>query len=409
MREFCGMAKTKTDPKTLREILERGTIDVIPRAEVEKKLSSGKVLRIKLGIDPSGPDLHLGHAVVLRKLRQFQLAGHQIIIIIGDWTARIGDPTGKNEMRPQLSVAAIKKNSEKYLKQLFLILDKKQTEVVKQSKWFDKFKLTDVFALLSNFTVQQLLNRDDFRERQKKEIEIGYYEPVYSLMQGYDSVMVKADIEVGATEQLFNMLRGRDVQRFHQQPEQGVMTTEILIGLDGERKMGKSLLNYIALLDKPENMYGKVMSIPDKLILHYFELATDVPEAELRGIEHAFVAKTLNPRDLKMRLAREIVTLYHGAKATAVAEAHFVKLFQKHETPDEVEDVRLKEWPLLASELVVAAGLAQSMTEARRLIAEGGIKADGQPVNDPKQTINPKKEGVLLSRGKRMFKRVFKA
>ncbi len=403
------MPKVNTTPEILRDILERGTVDIIPRAAVEKKLTSGKALRVKLGIDPSGPDLHLGHAVVLRKLRQFQRAGHHVVIIIGDWTARIGDPTGKNEMRPQLTVAQVKKNAEKYLKQLFLILDKKKTAVVRQSSWFNKFSLQDVFELLGTFTVSQLLNRDDFRERQKREIEIGYHEPIYSLLQGYDSVMVKADIEIGATEQLFNMLKGRDLQRLHKQPEQGVMTTEILIGLDGERKMGKSLLNYIALLDAPENMYGKVMSIPDKLILHYFELTTDVPEVELKAIERAFISKSVNPRDLKMRLAREIVTLYHSSKAAEAAEAHFVKLFQKHETPDEIEVLTLKEWPELSSELVCAAGLAQSMSEARRLIAEGGIKVDGTPLTDPKQHIAAKKEGVLISRGKRMFKRVFKA
>lgn len=408
MRQFAGMSRVKTDNETIRELLERATVEIIPRAEVEKKLRSGKTLRIKVGIDPSGPDLHLGHAVQLRKLKKFQEAGHQVVIIIGDWTARIGDPTGKNEMRTQLTPAQVKKNAEKYLKQIFLILDKKKTEVARQSKWFNKFTLQDVFSLLGKFTVSQLLNRDDFRERQKTAVEIGYHEPIYSVLQGYDSVMVKADIELGATEQLFNLLKGRDLQRIYNQPEQGVITTEILIGLDGQRKMGKSLSNYIAMLDAPEEMYGKVMSIPDTLILHYFELTTDVPEQELKEIEKALIAKSVNPRDLKMRLAKEVVTLYHSAKDAQKAEEYFVSLFQKKELPSDIEEVKLKEWPNTADALIVAAGLAKSASEARRLIEERGIKIDGQPVLNPKERIVATQAGVLMSRGKRMFKRVFK-
>lgn len=403
------MGKIKIDAATINEILSRGTVDVIPRVEVEKKLTSGKPLRIKLGIDPSGPDLHLGHAVQLRKLKQFQNAGHHIVIIIGDWTARIGDPTGKNEMRKQLSPADVKKNADKYLKQLFLILDKKKTEIVWQSSWFKKFNLQSVIELIGKFTVAQLLDRDDFRERQKIGAEIGYHEPIYSLLQGYDSVVVKADIEIGGTEQLFNVLKGRDLQRLYNQPQQSVLTLEILIGLDGEKKMGKSTQNYIPLLATPEDMYGKVMSIPDKLILHYFELTTDVSADELNQIEKEFVGKQVNPRDLKMRLAREIVTLYHSAKDAQKAEHSFVQLFQKKEIPDEVAEVRLKKWPPTLAELIVKAELASSMNEARRLIAEGGIKVNGKSAADPKQNIPASKDGVLLSRGKRLFKKVFKS
>lgn len=401
--------KVKTDSATINTILTRGVVDCIKRESLEKRLSSKKSLNIKFGIDPSGPDIHLGHAVPLRKLKQFQDAGHNIIIIIGDWTARIGDPTGRNEMRPQITPAQVKANAQKYLKQIFLILNKKKTKVVWQSKWFDKFTLQDVFSLLGKFTVSQLLTRDDFRERQKENAEIGYHEPIYSLLQGYDSTMIKADVEVGGTEQLFNMMRGRDVQRIFKQPEQDVLTNEILIGLDGARKMGKSLSNYIALLDTPDDMYGKVMSLPDTLIMHYFELATAISDEEVRAIRMHLEARTENPRNIKMRLAREIVTLYHGAGKAATAEGHFVSQFQKKEAPTDVPEKKLKPWPGSAVDVLVAAKLVNSKTEARRIILEGGMKVDGETVRDPNAKVNAKPEGILVSRGKRQFCRIKKA
>lgn len=401
--------KLKTDATTIHDLLTRGVIDVIQRKHLEERLKSGKPLTIKLGIDPTGPDLHLGHAVVMRKLRQFQNAGHKVTLIIGDWTARIGDPTDRNEMRPQLSADQIKKNAAKYLEQIFLILDKKKTKVVRHSVWFDKFTLQDVFNLVSKFTVAQLLNRDDFRKRQEIGLEIGYHEPIYSLLQAYDSVMVKADLELGATEQLFNILRGRDLQTIMGQEPQDVMTMKILVGLDGARKMGKSHDNYIALLDKPEEMYGRVMSIPDSLIIHYFELCTDVPNNELEAISQKLKAHVINPRDIKMTLARTIVTLYHSETQAKKAEAHFIKVFQKKETPDEIESLTLKPWPATLTELVVAAKLSQSMNEARRVIVDGGVKVDGKVINNPKAVVAPKPEGIIISRGKRLFKKVFKS
>lgn len=403
------MPKVKTDDATIKELLGRGTVDVIVRESLEKRLRSGKPLRIKLGIDPTGPDIHLGHAVPLHKLRQFQDAGHQVTIIIGDWTARIGDPTDRNEMRPQLTPEQVKKNAKKYLQQLFLILDKKRTKVVLQSTWFQRFTLQDIFELLSKFTVAQLLNRDDFKKRQKGGLEIGYHEPIYSLLQAYDSAMIKADLEIGATEQLFNLMKGRELQQMLGQEPQDVMTMEILVGLDGKRKMGKSLGNYIALLDTPDDMYGKTMSITDDIIVPWFTLATHVPESDIRAIARALKDRAMNPRDAKMRLAREIVTIYHSAAAAARAEENFVKTFQKKELPDEIEEVRLKQWPETLRELLVAAGLASSMSEATRLIGEGGIKVDGEVMKDPRAAITAKKDGLLLSRGKRQFRKVLAA
>lgn len=393
--------KTDTYKETIFDLLNRGTVDVITREGLEKKLRSGKPLRIKLGIDPSGPDLHLGHAVVLRKLKQFQKAGHKVIVIIGDWTARIGDPTGRNEMRPQLTPAQVKKNADKYLKQLFLILDKKQTEVVWQSKWFNKFTLQDAIALMGKFTVAQLIDRDDFRKRMKAGMEVGYHEPMYSLLQGYDSVMVKADVELGATEQLFNILKGRDLQTLHKQPAQSVMTMQILPGLDGVQKMGKSLKNYVALLDSADQMFGKIMSLPDSAIVTYFKLATDVPEEEINSIEVALKKRTENPRHIKARLAKEIVTLYHNAKAAEKAAYTFDSVFKDKSVPTDMPEITIQKTTSLIMALVESK-LAASTSDARRNIEQGGIKIDGKVVTDPNMAL-PNKKSVVLQRGKRQF------
>lgn len=393
--------KTNTAKETIFDLLNRGTVDVITREGLEKKLRSGKPLRIKLGIDPSGPDLHLGHAVVLRKLKQFQLAGHKVVIIIGDWTARIGDPTGRNEMRPQLTPAQVKKNADKYLKQIFLILDKNQTEVVWQSKWFNKFNLQDAISLMGKFTVAQLIDRDDFRKRMKAGLEVGYHEPLYSLLQGYDSVMVKADVELGATEQLFNILKGRDLQTLHKQPAQAVMTMQILPGLDGVQKMGKSLNNYVALLDSPTQMFGKIMSIPDSAIVTYFKLATDVVDQEIIAIENKLNKRTENPRHIKARLATEIVSLYHTPKLAIKAAAEFDAQFKDKSIPTDIPELKIKRQTSLIEALVVSK-LANNTSDARRTIEQGGVKIDGQAVTDPK-FLWPEKNELVLQRGKRLF------
>ena len=394
-------ANIKTDDNTIKNLLTRGVADVIQREHLEKRLREGKPLRIKLGIDPSGPDIHLGHAVPLRKLKQFQQAGHHIVIIIGDWTARMGDPTGRNEMRPQLTASQIKKNAATYLKQLFFILDKKQTEIVWQSKWFNKFNLQNVIDLISKFTVSQLLDRDDFRERQKKELEIGYHEPIYSLLQAYDSVMVRADVEIGATEQLFNLLRGRDLQQLIGQKPQDIITLPLLIGLDGKMKMGKSLNNYIGLLDAPNEMYGKIMSIPDSLIMDYFTLCTDVSTAKLGHLQLSSGGQIT--RNIKMDLAREIVALYHSNKKALKANVEFVHIFQKHELPKIIPTIRMEPWPeTLAQALIATHYLAKSMNDARRAIEQGGVKMNGKVEKNPNAVV-PKIPGLIISRGKRFF------
>jgi tyrosyl-tRNA synthetase len=398
-----------TDKSTIEGIVDRGTVDVIVRDQVLAQLASGKKLRIKLGIDPSGPDLHLGHAVPLRKMKQFQQAGHQAVIVIGDWTARIGDPTGKNEMRPQLSASQVKQNADKYLKQLFLILDKTKTEIVWQSSWFNKFRLQEVINLLGKFTVAQLTDRDDFRERQKIGKEIGYHEPVYSLLQGYDSVAVEADIEIGATEQLFNILKGRDVQVLFGQPAQGVITNKILIGLDGTMKMGKSTKNYIGLLESADDMYGKIMSIPDQLILQYFELCSDLPEDELREIKNQIVSRSINPRDAKMRLAKNIVSLYHSTAAAVKAEKNFVSIFQKREIPTDVKIVKIDKPNIPLLELLLGIGLVNSNSEGQRILKEGGIKIEGRVIKDAKYNVQPTPMGIMISRGKRQWCKIILA
>lgn len=396
--------KTDTSKATIFEILNRGTSDVITHAGLEKKLKTGKPLRIKLGIDPSGPDIHMGHAVVFRKLKQFQDAGHQVVVIIGDWTARIGDPTERNEMRPQLTPAQVKKNAQKYLKQIFLVLDEKKTEIAWQSKWFDKFTLQDTIELLGKFTVAQQLDRDDFKKRMKEGLEIGYHEPIYSLLQGYDSVAIKADVEIGATEQLFNMLKGRDMQVLFKQPAQAIMTMPLLVGLDGERKMGKSLNNYIGLLDKPNDMFGKVMSIPDSLIVSYFELATDVSEKEILEIDKKLKQKKENPRHIKARLAKEIVTLYHGAKDAEKAATAFDSVFKDKSVPKDIPSIKLKKGSSII-EALVQSKLASGSSDARRTVEQGGAKIDGEQIKDPKTKLPNKKE-MVLQRGKRQFCKV---
>lgn len=395
----------KTDDATIHDLLTRGTVTVIDRERLKKRLQSGKPLRIKLGIDPTGPNIHLGHAVQLRKLRQFQDAGHEIIIIIGDWTARIGDPTDRNETRPKLTSAEVKINANKYLHQLFLILNKKGVKIVRQSTWFDKFTLQDAFDLLSKFSVSQLLDRDDFKKRLQSGIEVSYHEPIYALLQAYDSVMVKADLEIGATEQLFNLLRGRDLQRLMGQTEQDIMTMGLLLGLEGKRKMGKSFNNYIALLDPPAEMYGKVMSIPDNLILHYFELTTALSQIDIEEVKKQLGYRTTNPRDLKMRLARDIVTLYHSKEAAKMAEEVFVKVFRNKELPEDIKTYTLTDWPKTLAAALVDCNLASSMSEARRTIEQGGVKVNGAVEQNPNAALRMKSE-VVIGRGKRQFCRL---
>ena len=396
------------DQKTrqmVTELLDRGTVDVIDRKHLTQRLERGDRLRVKLGIDPTGSDLHLGHTVALRKLRQFQKYGHTAVLIIGDWTARIGDPSGRKATRPPLSPAEVQTHAARYLEQISVVLDLDRAEVCRQSEWFDAFTLQTIIELMGKFTVQQLLQREDFRERMDAKLDVRFHEPLYCLLQGYDSVPVKADLELGGNDQLFNLLKGREVQQIYSLPPQDVLTVPLLIGLDGKQKMGKSLNNYIGIFDPPIDMYGKAMSIPDDLIVHYFTLATDVPVVELKDIEDNLTSGVANPRDLKARLAREIVMFYHGIARANDAEAEFNRVFRAKETPSAMPEVALGQATVRADELLLHIGLAPSKAEAQRLIRQGGVSIAGTVVSEWRQVLTLNDMDVVQV-GKRRFVKV---
>ncbi len=310
-------------------LLKRGVAEVIVEEETIELLRSGKKLRLKEGFDPSFPDIHLGHMVALRKLRQFQELGHQVILVVGDWTGQIGDPSGVSVTRPMLSMEQVKANAETYMKQFFKVVDKKRTEVRWQSEWFGQFTLSDVIQLTSKFTIAQLMARDDFSARYNTGRPIAVAELLYPLLQAYDSVMVRADVEFGGTDQKFNLLVGRELQSVVGQRPQQIFLVPILVGTDGTQKMSKSLGNYIGVTEPPDEIYGKVMSIPDRLIMDYFELLTDVPDEELGEFRQALAGDTINPMIIKKRLAKEIVTQLYSQKSATEAEEHFTRVFQE--------------------------------------------------------------------------------
>ncbi len=401
------MAK-KANDQEIEEILGHGVAEVIGRDHLVADLKKGDILRIKLGMDPTSPDLHLGHAVVLRKMRLLQDLGHQVVIIVGDYTARIGDPSGRAKARPALDPIAIDKNAETYLDQVKKILDPKKIELHKNSEWLSKLSFADLIKLASNFTVARTLERDDFAKRLKEGSDIHLHELLYPLMQAYDSVVIKASVEFGGTDQTFNMLAGRELQKKLGYPEQDIVTCPLLLGLDGEHKMSKSLGNYIGITESAESMYGKTMSIPDALILSYFDMVVDLPAAEIAKIKKE-MDEGANPRDIKMRLAREICTIYHSAKEAARAEEAFVKLFQKKETPKGIPAKRLPAGEMSLAEIVHALGFASSKTEARRVIEQGGVKVDGKLMTDPNHVIiigSKNFTEFLVQKGKRCFGKV---
>jgi tyrosyl-tRNA synthetase len=391
------------------EVIKRGTVEIIPENELTDKLKSalesGRPLTIKLGLDPTAPDIHLGHTVVLQKLRQFQDLGHQVVLILGDFTARIGDPTGKSETRKQLTEEQVLENARTYERQIFKILDREKTRVVFNSQWLAPLKFTQVIELAAKYTLARMLERDDFAKRYKEGLPISIHELFYPLMQGYDSVELKADVEIGGTDQKFNLLMGRTLQKEYGQVPQIAITMPILEGLDGIHKMSKSLGNYIGIDEAPREMYGKTMSLPDDLMSRYFELVTAVSLEELRDIEAGLKDGSLHPRDIKMRLAREVVSQYHGIEQARAAEEEFKRMFQQKDLPDEVpefrpaEDMKEEVW---LPKLMVAAGSTGSTSEARRLIQQGGVKVDGIKVDDPNITINPS-QGMIIQVGKRKF------
>jgi tyrosyl-tRNA synthetase len=391
------------------EVIKRGTVEIIPENELIDKLKSalesGKPLNIKLGLDPTAPDIHLGHTVVLQKLRQFQDLGHQVILILGDFTARIGDPTGKSETRKQLTEEQVLENARTYERQIFKILDREKTKVVFNSQWLAPLNFTQVIELAAKYTLARMLERDDFAKRYKEGLPISIHELFYPLMQGYDSVALKADVEIGGTDQKFNLLMGRTLQKEYGQVPQIAITMPILEGLDGVHKMSKSLGNYIGIDEAPREMYGKTMSLPDELMSRYFELVTAVSLEELCAIKAGLKDGSLHPRDIKMKLAREIVSQYHGNEQAKAAEKEFKRMFQQKDLPDEVPEFRPAEdmiEEVWLPKLMVAAGSAGSTSEARRLIQQGGVKVDGIRVDDPNIIISPY-NGMIVQVGKRKF------
>jgi tyrosyl-tRNA synthetase len=390
----------------LKWVLRRGVTEVIVESELLKLLESGRPLRLKQGFDPSCPDIHLGHVVGLRKLSQFQKLGHRVVLIVGDWTAQIGDPSGVSTTRSMLSAEEVRANAQTYMEQFFKVVDKDKTEVRWQSEWFGKFDLKEVIKLTSKFTVAQFLAREDFAKRYSAGRPIAITELLYPLLQAYDSVAIQADVEFGGTDQKFNCLVGRELQQMMGQRPQQVFLMPLLIGTDGSQKMSKSLGNYIGVNEPPNEIYGKVMSIPDSLIIDYLELITDVPDKEIAVFREQMANHSVNPMVVKKRLAQEIVTQFHGAKAASEAEGNFSKVFQRGEVPEEVVSLKTSDGNknTLTAELT-EAGLTKSRSEARRLLAQGAIEIDGKTVTEDLEIAQIKK-GSIIKVGKRRFAQI---
>ena len=417
----------------INRLLRRGVAEVIVEEEMIELLRSGRKLRLKEGFDPSFPDIHLGHVVGLRKLRQFQELGHQVILIVGDWTARIGDPSGVSVTRPMLTAEQVRANAETYMKQFFKVVDRAGTEVKWQSEWFGKFTLADVIQLTSKFTVAQLLARDDFSTRYNEGRPIAVTELLYPLLQAYDSVAIQADVEFGGTDQKFNFLVGRDLQSMEGQRPQQCLMTPLLVGIDGSQKMSKSLGNYIGVDEPPNEIYGKAMSIPDDLILQYFELVTDVPDQELEEFRRELRGETVNPMTLKKRLAREIVTQLYSQNEAKEAESQFERVVQKKEVPKDIQQVNMtpellekvkastsremgfvvssrevgkpetEEWFVSVPLLLCEIGLAKSRSDARRLIAQEAVRIDNRTIYKDYEEHGTIKIGSIIKVGKRRF------
>jgi tyrosyl-tRNA synthetase len=385
--------------------LKKGAVDVIReedlRAKLEKSAKIGKPLRVKLGADPTAPDIHLGHTVVIRKLKAFQELGHTAIFLIGAFTGMIGDPSGKSATRPPLTREEIGANAETYKAQIFKLLDPEKTEIRFNSEWFDRFGAADFIRLASHTTVAQILERDDFEKRMAEEKPIALHELLYPLVQGYDSVALEADVELGGTDQKFNLLVGRNLQREYDQEPQVLITTPLLEGTDGVDKMSKSLGNYIGITEAPSEMFGKIMSISDDLMWRYYELLTDLSPAEIEQMK----TSGENPRNMKVNLAKFIIKDFHSADAAREAEEEFNRLFVKKEIPDEIEEMSVASQTWNLAELLTETNLASSKNEAKRLIQQGGVKLNNEKVSDTNAEIELKEE-ILLQVGKRKFLKV---
>jgi len=405
------MTKIAPAKDQLRE-LTRGAVDLISEEDLFKKLDkahkTGKPLRVKAGFDPTRPDLHLGHTVLMNKMKQFQDLGHQVIFLVGDFTAMIGDPTGKNETRPPLTREEVQANAKTYVRQAFKILDEKSCELAWNSHWFDKFTPADFIRLASHYTVARMLERDDFEKRYKSGTPIAIHEFLYPLVQGYDSVALKADVELGGTDQKFNLLVGRDLQRTYGQEPQCVLTMPLLEGLDGVQKMSKSADNYIAVEDSPRDMFGKTMRVSDQLMMRYYELLTDVPSAELAELESEMREGKTNPRNVKVRLAKEFVKRFHGTEAAEAAEVEFNRIFVDKGVPDDMPEHRLPSTHFIddidVAALLKDCELVPSTSEARRLIQSNAVEIGGAKVAAPRAKFNFKPgDEIIVKVGKKKF------
>ena len=390
------------------DIIRRGSEEIIPEDDLVKKLerstSTGKPLIVKLGCDPSRPDLHIGHGVVLRKLRHFQDLGHTAVLVIGDFTAMIGDPSGRNKTRPQLTLDEAKANAESYVEQAKAILDIRSVIIKYNSDWLNKMNFNDVVELASSYTVARMLERDDFTKRFQAEVPISIHEFLYPLAQAQDSVELKADVELGGTDQKFNLLVGRDLQKDHGQEPQCIITTPLLEGTDGVEKMSKSYGNHIGLQDTPEDMYGKTLSISDDMILKWFTLAADADESVTKSVKKRLVDPAVNPMDVKRELARAVVALYYDDETATKAEDHFNTVVVGKGIPDDMPEYTLKGEDLIVN-VLFDAGLLKSKGEARRMVKQGAVKLDGKPVDDIQKTLTPNGDQILKV-GKRRFLKV---
>lgn len=394
------MEKVIVDEEKIDELLSRGVEDIIVKEDLKKDLLSGRQLRVKLGVDPTGPKIHLGRAIPLRKLREFQKLGHQVVFIVGDFTAQIGDASDKSEKRPMLTRAQIDENLKDYKSQISKILDLTKTEFVYNSDWLSKLSFEEVTKLAECFTVQQMLARRNFKDRFDKNVEISLREFLYPIMQGYDSVAVKADIELGGFDQLFNLKAGRVIQEYYGQPKQNLITCTMLDGTDG-RKMSSSWGNVISVVDEPFDMFGKVMSVHDDLLVKYFTLCTDVSMEEIKTIEESLKGGE-NPRDIKLRLATEIVTMYHSEKDAALAKNSWTETFSKGGVPETVPEIHVKEGSELG-DVLVENGIVSSKTDWRRLVESKAVaETEGREVTDPKE----KAGNMTLKIGKKRFVRI---
>lgn len=406
MESSQGVPAVQTQLERLCRGAERVVSEPELQARLEQAAAEGRPLRVKLGLDPTAPDIHLGHTVVLRKLRDFQDLGHEVHVVIGDFTGRIGDPSGKSETRRQLTGEQVAANAATYVQQLHRILTPERTRVRFNSEWLAPLVFADVLGLAAHATVAQLLERDDFAGRFREGRPIHLHEFFYALMQGYDSVALRADVELGGTDQTFNLMMARQIQRDYGQPPEAVVIMPLLVGLDGVQKMSKSLGNYVGIAEAPDQMFGKLMSLPDTLIRPYLLACTRVPLAEVEAMNAAMAAGTLNPRDAKLRLAEEVVALYHGQEAGPRSRAAFLQVFSEGALPEEIPERRLPtDWGRSALDLVAALGMAPSRSEARRLIQQGGVELEGGRLADPGVAVLPR-DGAVLKVGKRGFCRI---